>query len=270
MGSSRARRRRGIQTEKMHRSTRSRALLQDLAALIWPTECVSCGAPNRDCCDSCVAELRECVMPAPSSIGVPVYARSSYSGAFRALLVAFKHHNRFGFGRVLGRHLRLPLMAALHGERRDRPPVLVTVPSRPGRVRSRGYRHVDVLLGIAARGSGLPRLRALRTTRGRVGQVGLDASDRARNAARITVRGSCRNRLRDRDIVLVDDIMTTGATILGARAALEGAGATVIAVVVLCRSERRDTRPENQTGNGESEWSRLPERRKGAPHWPTA
>ena len=76
--------------------------------------------------------------------------------------------------------------------------------------------------------------------------------------------------MRGREVVLVDDIVTTGATVFAAREALENAGATVIAIVALCVAERRDTRRGNESGNGESEWSRLPERRKGAPHWPTA
>lgn len=203
------------------------------------------------------------------SLTVPAFASGSYSDPCRALLIAFKHDNRFGFRRFLGPLLREPLAVAL-GLARSPGPLVVTVPSRPSRVRRRGYRHVDVLVQVAMRGATVRRCRALRTTRGRVGQVGLDSDGRAQNAARIAVRNAAVATLRGREVVLVDDIVTTGATVIAARAALESAGASVIAIVALCVAERRDTRRESESGNGESEWSRLPERRKGAPHWPTA
>lgn len=242
----------------------------DFLALLWPTECVSCGASDRDVCARCLKMLREADIPPSFSLGMPVFARGPYAGPLRALLVAFKHDNRFGFRRELGHQLRVPLFAALSSVRAGRAPLLVTVPSRPGRVRSRGYRHMDVLVRVAIRGSALPLRRVLRTTRGRVGQVGLDAAARAHNAELIALRRCSKSVVRGREVLLVDDIITTGATVYAARRVLENAGASVIAVVALCVAERRDTRLSDRSGNGESEWSRLPERRKGAPHWPTA
>ena len=247
-----------------------RDLVLDLAALVWPTSCVACGAPDRDCCESCLETMRAATQVCSFSFGVPAFASGPYAGPCRALLVAFKHDNRFGFRRSLGPLLRGPLVAGLGLARSHQDPLIVTVPSRPSRVRHRGYRHVDVLVQVAMRGAVVRRCRALRTTRGRVGQVGLDPGGRARNAARIAVRRAALATVRGREVVLVDDIVTTGATVFAARAALENAGATVIAIVALCVAERRDTRRESESGNGESEWSRLPERRKGAPHWPTA
>ena len=247
-----------------------RDLTLDLAALVWPTECVSCAAPDRDCCASCLGELRRTTPVRPLSLGVPAFVFGPYEGPCRALLVAFKHDNRFGFRRTLGALLRGPLTAGLSLARSAQGPLIVTVPSRPSRVRRRGYRHVDVLARMAMRGTTLRTCRALRTTRGRVGQVGLGSEGRALNAARIAVRRAFGAKVRGREVVLVDDIVTTGATVFAAREALENAGATVIAIVALCVAERRDTRRGNESGNGESEWSRLPERRKGAPHWPTA
>ncbi|QIK62982.1 ComF family protein [Leucobacter viscericola] len=124
---------------------------------------------------------------------------------------------------------------------------------------------------MRGRPSPRPRvLRALRTLRGRTSQVGLKLAQREKNAARIRVRGSARPRLRDREIVLVDDVITTGATARAAQKVLEEAGARVIAVVALCAVVRRDTRQNSGTGNALLEGSRLPERRKVAPHRPTA
>lgn len=260
----------GQQTGAMPNLPTLRELLLDVLAILWPTACVGCGAADRDCCARCVAEVRAAVPVRRRTMGVPVFVRGEYAGVLRALLVAFKHEHRFGFRRQLGPALRAPLVEAMALARPGRPPLLVAAPSRPTGTRARGFRPVAVLIRSATRGWRIPQRRVLRTTRGRVGQVGLGPAQRRVNAQRIAVRRGAVSAIRGRDIVLVDDILTTGATLFAARETLERAGATVIAIVALCVAERRDTRPAAEGGNGESEWSRLPERRKGAPHWPTA
>ncbi len=230
------------------RAQHLRELLLDLAALVWPTACVGCGAEDRDCCDVCLAALGE--LPAVHERehdGVPCFAGGSYEGPLRSVLVAFKHDGRVGFRRVLGAVLRDPLLSAMRCAARAEgggpsAPLIVAMPSRPNGVRKRGYRHLELLVTAALRGSRIPslRLRALRTTRGRVGQVGLSASARERNARRIAVRHSARRLVRGRRVVLVDDIITTGASMRAAREALEHAGANVVAMVALCVAGRRD------------------------------
>lgn len=81
---------------------------------------------------------------------------------------------------------------------------------------------------------------ALRGTPGRTGQVGLRSAQRARNAALVRVPRHMQGRLRGREVVLVDDIVTTGATLDAAAAALTAVGAKVVAHVALCVVERRD------------------------------
>ena len=202
--------------------------------------------------------------------GLPCVVRGRYEGPLRAVLVAFKHGGRAGFRRMLGEALRAPLVrairiAALAASGRapcaagaagaagapgapgapgaSGAPLIVAMPSRPRGVRERGYRHLDVLIASALRRQRAPALRvaALRTTRGRVGQVGLSAAQRERNARRIAVRRSARRIVRGRLVVLVDDIITTGASVRAARVALERAGASVVVIVALCTAERLDS-----------------------------
>lgn len=216
----------------------------DLIALLWPTACVACGEADRDCCLPCRVELRR---PSPllrPDIGAPCIVRGAYDGVLRAALVAFKHGGRAGLGGELGAQLRVPLMAAISSCRGPGAPVIVTAPSRRSSARRRGFRHVEVLVSRALRGCRAPVLRvaALRAGRGRRGQVGLAADERARNAAKVRVRASRRAVLRGRQVILVDDVITTGATVLACRDALESEGANVVAIVALCHAQRRDTR----------------------------
>ncbi|WP_449277148.1 phosphoribosyltransferase family protein [Leucobacter sp. GX24907] len=85
-------------------------------------------------------------------------------------------------------------------------------------------------------------LSALCARRGRVGQVGLRAADREVNARKVRVKRRCAALVRGREVILIDDILTTGATLRGACECLQAAGAHVVAAVVLCRVVRRDTR----------------------------
>ena len=231
-----------------------RELWGDLTALVWPCVCLVCGAPNRELCSACRAEVRATaggaqLMRSPS-VG-EAWAYGSYEGVLRALLVAYKHGGRVRLAGPLGELLSGPLAAALQLRRARAPALIVTAPSRAARVRQRGYRHVDLLVRRALRclresggersGAG-PYLvvGALESLPGRTGQVGLRAGERARNAALVRVPWHMRGRLRGREVVLIDDVVTTGATLAGAAAALAAAGAEVIAVVVLATAQRRD------------------------------
>lgn len=233
-----------------------RDLRLDLAAVLWPTACVGCGMADRDACLACLSEVRSLEVPDPRDVGVPCFARGPYAGALRAFLVALKHEGRTGLARELGAQLRLPLAAALACVHGPRAPVMVTMPSRRARTRQRGYRPVDLLLARALRGWRVRgwrvralRLRGLRATRGRTGQVGLGPRARAENAHRIAVPRAARGALAGREVILIDDVLTTGASVTAAREALSAAGAVVVAVVVLCTVER---------GNGEETTSSSP------------
>ncbi|MBN9611902.1 MAG: ComF family protein, partial [Actinobacteria bacterium] len=195
-----------------------------LLGLIWPTSCVSCGAPDRDCCADCLAELRLATGVARwtrTPAGVVACVAGPYAGPPRALLLACKHGGRTGFATQLGALLIAPLREAMSNARGPAPPLLVTAPSNSSRVRERGYRHVDLIVRAAlrsrARGRGQRTpvvlvVGALRTLRGRRSQQGLDPAARLRNAELVAVRSRARRLLRGREVVLIDDVVTTGAT----------------------------------------------------------
>jgi ComF family protein len=114
--------------------------------------------------------------------------------------------------------------------------VLVAVPLGRGRRLGRGYDQAALLASALARATGARRLRsALRRVRETPAQVG-----RSRAARTCNVSGAFTatpSAVAGLDLVLVDDVVTTGATADAAAAALKKAGARSVTVVALARAE---------------------------------
>ncbi len=127
------------------------------------------------------------------------------------------------------------LAALIREAARDAPTAdaVVPVPLHPRRLRSRGFNPAVALAREVARARATPlRARALRRTRDTPSQTGLDRAARARNlagafAARRPVSGC---------ILLVDDVVTTGATLAAAARALRGAGAERVVGICVART----------------------------------
>ena len=189
-------------------------------------------------------------------MGLPLCARAvPYDGVARSALIAFKEHGRTDVGRPLGAALA-DAVSLIHGG--AGPPVaLVPVPASPAALRHRGRDHVLQLARAAARqlrdrgrpATVLPLLRAVRSP---ADQSGLDASRRVTNvrgafAARPGAPSGCGARL-----ILIDDIVTTGATAAECARTLVAAGGSVdgvaaVAAAVLRRATRGDSSPEQRT-----------------------
>lgn len=174
----------------------------------------------------------------------PLAAAAAYDGPARALLLAHKEHGRLLLVRPLGRALAGAVVLL------EPPPgtVLVPVPSSPAAIRARGHDHARRLARAAARSSGLRSDHLLVPRRAVADQSGLDARGRAAN-----LRGALtvRRRLDGLVVVIVDDIVTTGATLVeGARALQEG-GAQVHGAAVVAATLRRSGRSSDSS---ESLW----------------
>ena len=158
--------------------------------------------------------------------GLAVAAAGPYAGELRTALLAYKERGR----RDLARPLRVLLGAALV-ELGAPGAVVVPVPSSPAARRSRGGDHVARLIGRRR------RVRALRLVRTVRDSAGLSTAERAANLD--SAMRARPPRRAGRAAIVVDDIVTTGATLREAARALRAAGWTVIGAAVVAATPRR-------------------------------
>jgi predicted amidophosphoribosyltransferase len=207
-------------------------VLDALIDLVLPRSCAGCEAGGVALCDGCRALLgsgARLVRPTPCPVGLPAVAAClPYEGVAQRLLLAHKEHGQLHLTRPLGQ--ALGLAARVH----DLPSALVVcpVPSSPKAVRQRGHDHALRLAGAAGLG---PVRRLLRPARRVADQSGLSTAQRALNlrGALVAVPGA------GPPVLVVDDVITSGATLVEATRALTAAGHDVVGAAVVAATTRR-------------------------------
>lgn len=218
-----------------------------LADLFYPRRCVGCSARSSDVlCRACFEALPEITPPLCGRCGLPtafeVYgcdgcrnveiafdgarAPLRYEGAAKGAVHALKYD---GYRPVVER-LMAPLMAGcVAGMRFD---AVVAVPLHRSRLAKRGFNQAETIGRAVASRLGAPFSDRLRAVRGTRDQVELTAAGRRENVAgafeaRGPVAGS---------VLLVDDVMTTGATLNECARVLKTSGASSVRALTLCRT----------------------------------
>jgi ComF family protein len=203
-------------------------LFDGLLSIAAPPACMACKERSRTAlCAGCAASLRT---PEPRSVaGAPLRAAVSYAPPIDEVIHAFKYGSRPDLCRGLASLFPVEL------ELRDC--VLVPVPLHPRRLAERGYNQAALLATeIARRTSASVAARALVRTRDTPHQATLSREARLRNLGDAFVARSER-ALADRRVLLVDDVITTGATAAACVRALAAAGAEVAGVLAVASAE---------------------------------
>ncbi|MFF5444368.1 phosphoribosyltransferase family protein [Streptomyces sp. NPDC012888] len=220
-----------------------------MTGLVLPAECAGCGRGGSVLCTRCREALAGPgggpVRPRAAPAGLPgVWAAAAYEGVVRAVVLAHKERGALPLAGALGG----ALAAAVRGGGRAGPtagppcgpgPVLVPVPSAGRQVRARGHDPVRRIAAAAAAElrSGGARARVvpvLALGRAVADQAGLRARERRENlAGALRVRGRVPGAVAGLPVVLVDDVVTTGATLAEAARALREAGVAVASAAVV-------------------------------------
>jgi ComF family protein len=226
-----------------------------LLDLVYQPQCAACGAPAASLCAPCAATLVElgpacprCAEPSPPArpgatcaacrAAPPRIARTLAPWRFGGQLASAIRRLKFTGHAHIARDLA-PLWApALAAAVAERDAVVVPVPLHWRRRAQRGYDHAWLLALHACKAAGLaPPLPALHRATYAAPQSTLPAAERQANVrGAFAVRARHAARIRGRAVVLVDDVITTGATMDAAARALLATGATHVTAVALARA----------------------------------
>jgi len=220
--------------------------LPDLAVKVFdlalPARCSGCAVEGPPLCAACLPaldvrlELRAGVpLGLPSDIPAPLVQLewcAPFGGVVRRALHDLKYAGERRLAEPLGGAVaRRWARAGAGGD------LLVPVPVHADRARQRGYDQAVLIATAAATGLGVPMAPILERGRNTIAQFDLDRESRAGN-----VRGAFRVRaatraapIAGRWIILIDDVMTTGATLAACGEALMAAGAMAVSAVTVAR-----------------------------------
>lgn len=200
------------------------AFAQLFSDLVCVRGCVGCGDTGEDICRPCWARLNPSTRCRTPSGVDRVVVPWAYVGAGRSLVLRLK----LGAARSAAQPLAAGMLRAAVGAG-GLSGTVTWVPGKPADMRRRGFDHAEVLaVGISA-GLGLPRRRLLDRRRIPLDQTVLTASERRANLA-----GAFRAEFSPPEVVLVDDLLTTGATAEACARALRAAGARTVHLLVAC------------------------------------
>jgi predicted amidophosphoribosyltransferase len=195
--------------------------------VVGEARCVGCRRRAGVLCVACAAELR----PADPRVATPPLDRLlcalDYSGAARSLVLDLKLRGRRGSALPLAARMCDLVARSGTGAR-----VITWVPGRPPEARRRGFDHAAVLARAVARRLGLPARPLLERVGGAADQTSLSAAERWAN-----LEGAFVARPGSEPALVVDDLITTGATLSACGQALARAGCKGVEGLIACSAQ---------------------------------
>ena len=220
-----------------------RHLLDRALDLALPARCVGCGREGAPLCPRCEPALdARLAQPAGTPLGLPADIPepllqlewcAPFAGSVRRALHELKYGGERRLAEPLGRALaRRWRRAGAGGD------LLVPVPVHADRARKRGYDQAALIAHVTAGDLRLPMAPILERARATIAQFDLDRVHRATNVeGAFRLKSGARNRrpLVGHWVVLVDDVVTTGATLAACAQPLLEAGADGVSAVAVAR-----------------------------------
>lgn len=215
------------------------------ADLGFGSVCAGCGESPGLLCDECRAALERPAVVDADDLRRPVAAAAGYEGVMRAAILAHKERGRLGLARPLGAALAIAVSAVLEAggcpRCGSRPVAVVPAPSARRATRERGHDPMVRIARAAAtvlRRAGQPAIAvpALGHARAVADQAGLGRQARSDNLrGAVATRAGARAVLAGSCVVVVDDVLTSGATMRESIRALETGAVPACGAAVLSR-----------------------------------
>lgn len=183
-------------------------------SMIFETRCAGCDRPGAPICTTCRFAL---VGASPRDQAHGVIAAVSFTGRARSIVLGLKYRNR----RAVGRHLAGVIINGLVARRAHHGIDVVTwAPTSAKRRRERGFDQGELLARAVARQLGVP-CRRLLERHGSASQTGRSRAERIGAGPEFMARPG----IEGLQVLVVDDVVTTGSTLTAAASALEHRGA---------------------------------------------
>jgi ComF family protein len=208
-------------------------------AYLFPVSCAGCELEGRALCARCAAALEPRRRHVEIAGVGPVTAALAYDGVARAAVLALKEEGRTGLATPLAAPFAVAVSAALAAAPDA---VVAAVPASRAARRRRGFEPVRVLASRA----GIRLTPLFLPARPHAVQKGLGVAERARNLDGVFALARPVRGIR---VLLVDDVVTTGATLAAAAGVLRAGGAEVVGAAVLAATPRRDGRSSGMLSN---------------------
>ena len=217
----------------------AREIFTHILNVISPAECGSCGNGTAifpfPVCENCICEILSSDTPddIPLRLVKRTYACLEYTQAIKCCIKSFKFNGNRKltslFKRIIGSHI---LISGLRSKKLD---LIIPVPLHNSRKRKRGYNQSGILSDIASTFLSIPvHSSSLVKTRNTPPQSGLGKQERSKN-----LRGSFavtdKKAVLEKNVLLMDDVITTGATMEECARALLSAGACSVSALALAR-----------------------------------
>ncbi len=228
-------------------------LVTALIDLFYPPVCLVCTTPSREpLCQNCISEIKYVKPPVCDRCGYPTvyevdecnacrhgkkyysHARSlgSYDGVLGETVRTFKYKKGRRLGNLLAHLLIEHQSLYLQGV-----DLITFVPLRPAKERRRGYNQAELVARSLSRHLELPVRSTIHACRNIQDQSKLDSKERQKNVKNaFQIKDRVIPMLKDKQVLLVDDVLTTGSTINECAKQLAKSGCREVKVLTIART----------------------------------